>query len=48
MLSQLVVGDFNGNGASDLAGLTSNGLIFYATNLSAWTNIPGALSELAE
>jgi len=38
--------DFDGDGSSDLAGLTSNGLIFYTTNRSTWTQIPGALNQL--
>ena len=29
-----------------LAGLASNGTIWYTTNLSAWTQIPGQLSQL--
>ncbi|MBL8252925.1 MAG: M6 family metalloprotease domain-containing protein, partial [Candidatus Competibacter sp.] len=29
-----------------LAGLTASGLIYYTTNLSTWTNIPGALAQL--
>jgi len=40
--------DFDGDGTSNLAGLISNGLIFYTTDLSTWTQIPGVLSELAE
>jgi hypothetical protein len=46
VLEQLVPGDFNGNGSSELAGLTSGGQIYYTTNLSTWAQIPGALSEL--
>ena len=42
----MVVGDFNGNGSSDLAGLASDGTIYYTTNLSTWTQIPGMLSQL--
>jgi hypothetical protein len=38
--------DFDGDGFSDLAGLTSNGLIFYTTNRSTWTQIPGVLDQL--
>ncbi len=38
--------DFNRDGISDLVGLTSTGLIYYTTNLSTWTQIPGALEQL--
>ncbi len=38
--------DLNGDGRADLAGLTAAGQIFYSTNLSTWTNIPGLLSQL--
>ena len=38
--------DFDQNGSSDLAGLTSNGLIFYTTDLQNWTQIPGVLNQL--
>jgi len=38
--------DFDGDGSSDLAGINSNGHIFYTTNLSTWTNIPGVLTQL--
>ena len=38
--------DFNGDDLSDLAGLTSNGLIFYTTNRSTWTQIPGVLDQM--
>jgi hypothetical protein len=41
-----VAGDFNGDGKADLAGLNSNGAIYYSTNLTTWYNIPGALSRL--
>ena len=40
-------GDLDGNGTADLVGLTSTGAIYYTTNLSTWTNIPGWLSQLA-
>ena len=47
VLNKLVAGDINGDGKTDLAGLTASGLIFYTTNLSNWTNIPGQLNRLA-
>ena len=42
----MITGDFNGNGTADLAGLNSDGSIFYTTNLSTWTQIPGTLTQL--
>jgi hypothetical protein len=39
------VGDFNGDGKADLAGL-NNGSIWYTTNLVSWTNVPGFLTSL--
>lgn len=42
----MVAGDFNGDSLSDLAGLTSDGSIYYTTNLSTWTQIPGMLNQL--
>jgi hypothetical protein len=47
LLTQLVVGDFNGDGRSDLAGINS-GYIYYTTDLVHWTNIPGLLTQLAK
>ncbi len=41
-----VLSDFDGDGLSDLAGLTSDGLIFYTTDLSTWAQIPGVLNQL--
>jgi hypothetical protein len=41
-----VVGDFDGDGLSDLAGLNSVGSIYYTTDRLHWTNIPGALKQL--
>jgi len=39
VLSQLVVGDFNRDGRSELAGLTSGGsMVFYTTDLQTWTH----------
>ena len=38
--------DLNGDGNSDLAGLTSAGQIYYTVNLGAWKNIPGTLAQL--
>ena len=46
LLSQLVAGDFNGDGKADLAGINSSGNIFYSTNLASWNYIPGLLSQL--
>ncbi len=40
-------GDLNGDGKADLAGLAGNGSVWYTTNLSAWTQIPGQLNRLA-
>jgi len=37
------VGDLNGDGRADLAGVNSAGYIYYSTNLKNWTRIPGAL-----
>jgi len=45
-LSQIVAGDLNGDGADDLAGLASNGSIWYTTDLNTWAQIPGGLSQL--
>ena len=42
------IDDFDGDGTSDLAGLNANGLIFYTTNRSTWTQIPGVLEQLVE
>jgi len=41
-----VAGDLNGDGADDLAGLASNGSIWYTTDLNTWAQIPGGLSQL--
>ena len=38
--------DINGDVKADLAGLSGTGQIFYTTNLSSWTNVPGQLSQL--
>jgi len=45
-LSQLQVGDLNGDGQADLVGLTSAGKIYYTLNRSTWVNIPGTLAQL--
>ncbi|MFZ1643345.1 MAG: FG-GAP-like repeat-containing protein [Candidatus Contendobacter sp.] len=45
-LSQLQVGDLNGDGHADLVGVASNGSIWYTTNRGAWTQIPGGLAQL--
>ncbi len=41
-----VTGDFDGNGSDDLAGLNASGNIYYTTDLSSWTQIPGTLKSL--
>jgi len=41
----LPVGDFNGDGHSDLAGLTSTGQVYYTTDLQTWTYVPGVLAQ---
>jgi hypothetical protein len=45
-LSSLVVADLNGNGVDDLAGLTSDGSVYFSADLTSWTQIPGKLSQL--
>jgi hypothetical protein len=45
-LSQFEVGDLNGDGQGDIAGVSCNGNIYYTTNLSGWTRIPGSLSHV--
>ncbi|NWG03050.1 MAG: hypothetical protein HXY44_09370 [Syntrophaceae bacterium] len=42
------IADFDGDGSSDLAGLTSGENIYYTPDLQTWTQIPVVLSELAE
>jgi peptidyl-Asp metalloendopeptidase len=39
--------DLNGDGSGDIAGLNSNGQIYYTTNRSTWVNIPGGLAQIA-
>jgi len=46
MVQPLVAGDFDGDGSSDFASLNVLGRIFYTTNLSAFANVPGVLSQL--
>ena len=46
-LARLYVGDFNGDGEGDLAGVASNGTIWYATERGAWTQAPGGLSQIS-
>ena len=41
-----VTGDFDGDGHHDLAGLNSSDAVFYSTDLSTWTQIPGTLKSL--
>ncbi|MGB2964902.1 MAG: lectin like domain-containing protein, partial [Anaerolineales bacterium] len=43
-LSSLVAGDFNNDGTDDLAGVSASGGVYYTTNLSTWTSIPGTLT----
>jgi glucose/arabinose dehydrogenase len=46
---QLATGDFNGDGTTDLAGLTSAGSISFTTDLTNYTGIagPGFLTQMA-
>jgi len=44
--SDLTIGDFNGDGQSDIAALATDHTIWYTTDLSSWANIPGHLSSL--
>ena len=46
MVQPLAAGDFNGNGTTDLASLNGLGQVFYSSNLSAFVNVPGVLSQL--
>ena len=39
--------DFDGDGNDDIAGLNSTGQIYYTTDLSTWTNIPGTFTAIA-
>lgn len=47
VLVQIVAGDFDGNGAEDLAGVDAANNIFYTLDLANWQQIPGKLSHLA-
>jgi hypothetical protein len=38
--------DLNGDGIDDLAGVNSAGAVYYTTNRSAWSPIPGVLTQL--
>ena len=42
-----MVGDFNGDGKAELAGITITGCIFYRTDMNTWTRVPGQLMEMA-
>jgi hypothetical protein len=44
VFSKLVVGDFDGNGISDLAGITAGGKVYYTSDLLTWMNIQGPLN----
>ncbi len=46
-LARLSVGDFNGDGEGDLAGIAGNGSIWYTTERGAWTQVPGGLSQIS-
>jgi hypothetical protein len=46
ILASLVVGDYDGDGDTDLAGLNASGQIWYTTDMNNWQNIPGSLEEL--
>jgi hypothetical protein len=39
------IADFDGDGTSDLAGITSADQIYYTTDLQNWTYIPGVLAQ---
>jgi hypothetical protein len=45
-LETLAVGDLNGDGRADLAGVQSSGQVYYSTYLSTWVNIPGNLQSI--
>ena len=46
-LARLYVGDFNGDGEGDLAGIAGDGSIWYTTNRGPWTGVPGGLSQIS-
>jgi hypothetical protein len=46
-LSQVTTGDLNGDGWDDIVGVTSDGYIFYTTNLRNWNSLPGRLAQIA-
>lgn len=45
-ITKLVTADLNGDGQDDLAGLTSDGQIYYTLDLSTWNQIQGSLNQL--
>jgi len=45
-LAQIASGNLNDDGRDDLVGVTSDGFIFYTTNLRNWTYIPGRLAQI--
>jgi hypothetical protein len=46
-LADIAIGDFNGDAADDIIGLSASGKVYYTTNRSTWINIPGTLASLA-
>jgi len=45
MTSPVVTGDLNGDGSADIAGIDTGGKVWYTTDLSTWTDIPGRTLE---
>jgi len=41
-----VVGDFTGTGIDGIAGVASDGSVWYTTDMATWTNIPGLVDKL--
>lgn len=46
ILHQVACGDFNGDGKTDIAGVTSTGQIFYSVDCSTWQSVSGRLSQI--
>ena len=47
VVKPFIIGDLNGDGRADLAGLTASGTIYYSTDLRTWNTFPGVLTQLA-
>ena len=48
MTSPVVTGDLNDDGNADIAGIDTSGKVWYTTDLSTWTDIPGrTLAKIA-